>query len=378
MGAFFTNVQLRTADLDKLHLVENITNYIIKINNDAGFVKVDNEDEAGKTIIILPSGDLDWVSIYDEDTEDQSLRKLNKLASVVSKHFNTIALSILVNDSDSLYIGVNKNGVLKDAISNLSKKVDFNKNKPLAWSDVLVENYSFENIKNAWQNKSVFVEHFLTPFAKFIDIDASRILTGYNRLSQEKPNEGVKLNFAEKDKKKTVLGATKLTMLHGSGLIDIKKGEKQDVEWMVANQGTFSNGIDIVIAGDAIDHQLLIPEMAKLTYFRHTNENQNKFIASFVETTATTGEKIFHARIDDIYIPKGINPTYPMSPKEAKRSREIQYNSAIRINLSFTGGNDGPGDLEIFFSPLVNRQDGSYRATFMKGTMEEWLKKEGL
>jgi len=132
MGAFFTNVQLRTSGLDKSRLIDEAINYINQLNNEAGFVKVDTEDEADKTVIVSPSDDLEWISIYDEETEDQSSRKLNKLASGLSKQFKTNVLSILVNDSDLIYVGITVNGTLKDSISNFSKKIDFNKNKPAA------------------------------------------------------------------------------------------------------------------------------------------------------------------------------------------------------------------------------------------------------
>src|SRR5688500_2673439 len=98
MGAFFTNVQLRTLGLEKSNLIDEVIHCINHLNDVAGFAKVDNEDEADKTVLVSSSEDLAWVSIYDEETEDQNSRKLNKLASGLSKQFKTTALSILVND----------------------------------------------------------------------------------------------------------------------------------------------------------------------------------------------------------------------------------------------------------------------------------------
>jgi hypothetical protein len=379
MGAFFTNIQLRTLGLDKSKLTDKIVDYITKFNSEAGFIKVDNEDEADKTVIVSPSDDLAWISIYDEETEDQGSKKLNKLASGLSKQFKTTALAILVNDSDSIYVGINKNGTLKDSISNLSKKIDFNKTKPTVWSDILGNNYSFDDIKSAWQNKSLFVENFLTQFAKFINLDISKLLTGYEYLNEERPNEGIKLNFAQNDKKKAAeLGLTKFSMIAGAGLVDVKSGEKQDTEWIMTNQGTFSNGLDIVITGECIEQGLLIPEITKVSYIKYKGDKQNEFTAPFIETVATTGEKIFYARIEEIYIPKGFQPTYPMTPKEGKRYGKIWYDPAIKFNISFIGGNDGIGDFTIFFCPLANRQDGSYCASLMKGRQEDWMKKNAL
>lgn len=379
MGAFFTNVQLRTLGLDKSKVIDEVIHCINHLNDVAGFAKVDNEDEADKTVLVSSSEDLAWVSIYDEETEDQNSRKLNKLASGLSKQFKTTALSILVNDSDSIYVGINVNGTLKDSISNLSKAIDFNKNKPKVWSHILVNNYSFDDIKNAWQNKSVFVEEFLTQFAKFIDIDTSKLLTGYEYLNEGKTDEGIRLYFAQKDKKKLAeLGLTTFSMIAGAGLIDVTGEEKQTSEWIMTNQGASSTGLDIIVAGDCIEQGLLIPEIVKASYVKYKSDKQNEFVASFKEAVASTGEKLFLARIEEIFIPKGFQPTYPMTPKEAKRYEKKWYDPAITFNIRFAAGKDGTGDFDIYFCPLVNRQEGCYCTSLMKGTQEEWLKKEGL
>lgn len=379
MGAFFTNIQLKTSSLDKTEITDKVIEYITKFNTEAGFIKVDSEEEANKTVIVSQSDNSKWLSIYDEEMEDQGSRKLNKLSSELSKEFKTTALSVLVNDSDSIYLGINTNGTLKDSLSNLSKEIDFNKNKPSVWTEILVDNFSFDDIQTAWQSKTIFVEDFLTQFAKFTGLDNSKLLTGYNYINEENRSEGIKLNFAQKDKKKTAeLGLTKFSMLAGAGLVDVKEGEKQNIEWILTNYGTFSKGVDVVIAGECIEKGLLIPEIVQTNYVKPQLDKQNEYKATFVETVATTGEKIFYAKIEDIYIPKGFQPSYPMSAKEGKRYGEISYDCAIKFNISFIGGNDGGGEVAIFFSPIENRQDGSYYCNLTKGTLEEWMKKNAL
>lgn len=374
MGAFFTNIQLRTSDIDKSDITDKVVEYIIKLNEEAGFTKIDDEEQADKSVIISPSDDLTWISIYDEDTEDQNLKKLNKVASSLSKEFKTNALSVLVNDSDTIYVGLINNGTLKDTVSNRSKKPDFSKSKPPVWSDILANNYSFDDIKRAWQNKSVFVEDFLGQFAKLIDIDSSHLLTGYEYTNEGNLTKEIKLNFVQKDKIPTELGLTKFRMLAGVGIIDVKSGEKQTSEWIVTNQGNASKGFDIIVAGECITNELLIPESVTVSLFRYKNERNTHFL----ETLSTTGERIFYAKIEDFEIPKGYQPKYPMTPKESKRYGMIQYECGIKFNITFIGDKKGTGGLTIFFSPLVNRQEGGDYMTSMKGTLEDWRKKNAL
>ncbi|MBX9785663.1 MAG: hypothetical protein K2X48_20455 [Chitinophagaceae bacterium] len=374
MGAFFTNIQLSTSGIDKSDITEKVINFIIKLNTQAGFIKVEDENEADKSVIISPAHGLAWISIYDEDTEDLNIKKLNKIAAYLSKEFKTSALSILVNDSDTVYVGLINNGTLKDKLSNRSKNIDFNKSKASVWSNILASNYSFDDIKIAWQNKSVFVEDFLNRFAKLINLDSSKLLTGYEYLNKEKLTKEIKLNFAKKDKKATELGLTKFRMLASVGIVDVKSGEKETYEWIVTNQGDASTGLDIVIAGECITNDLLIPELVKVGVFR----NENTYSSQFIETVSTKGEKIFYAKFDDFIIPNGYKTNYPMTTKESKRYGMIQYERGVYFNITFIGGKEGTGEFTVYFSPLVNRQKGGDNSTSIKGTIEDWRNKNAL
>jgi hypothetical protein len=376
MGAFFSNIQLRTSEIDKTNITNRVVDYIIKLNSEAGFIKVDDEDEADKSVIISPAEDFSWISIYDENTEDQNSRKLNKIASSLSKEFKTNALSILVNDSDTVYVRLVKNGTLKDSFSNRSKKIDFSKNKPLIWSDILANTYTFEHVKSAWNSKSVFVEDFLSRFAKLINLDSSKLLTGYEYLNEENLTGKTKLHFSEINKKKPAeLGLTKFFVVAGSGLVDAKSGEKQSREWIITNEGDTSKGLEIIVTGYCIENGLVIPEFAKLNLLFPQADNQNEFFISFIETTSTTGEKLFYARVEDILIPKGYKPTFPMTPKESKRYGRIRYEYSIRFSICFIVGSDDVGEFTVFFCPLVNREEGFYSSVVFKGQLDDYLKK---
>jgi hypothetical protein len=78
----------------------------------------------------------------------------------------------------------------------------------------------------------------------------------------------------------------------------------------------------------------LIPEIVKTSYVKYQIDKQNEFTAPFVETVSTTGEKIFYDSIEDIYIPKGFQPTYHMTPKEGKQYGKISYDCAIKFKMT--------------------------------------------
>ena len=142
----------------------------------------------------------------------------------------------------------------------------------------------------------------------------------------------------------------------------------------MTNQGNASKGLDIVVAGECIANDLLIPELVKVGLFKY----ENTFSTQFIETVSTEGEKIFYAKLEDFIIPEGYKPNYPMTPKESKRYGMIQYEREVNFNLTFIGGKEGTGEFTVYFSPLVNRQDGGDYSTSMKGTLEDWTKKNAL
>jgi hypothetical protein len=208
------------------------------------------------------------------------------------------------------------------------------------------------------------VEDFLAQFAKLINLETSKLLTGYGYLDEQKANSEIRIHFAQKDKKKPAeLGLTKFSMMAQSGLDYVKRGEQLVREWIVTNEGDSSNGLDIIIAGECIDNNLLIPDLAKVKFLRPQADMQNEFSASFIETTSTTGEKIFYARIEGITIPKGYQPTFPLTPKESKQYYQNRYACAVKINIILIGSKEGAGEYTIFFCPLANRQEGSFSRT---------------
>lgn len=360
MGAFFTNIQLRTIDLGQTELQEKVITFLIEYFFNQGFVWVDREEDVDKTVIVSQSGDFPWLAIYDEEFEGQSLRKQNSLSSELSKKFATNVLSVLVNDSDSLYVRLYEKGRIRDTLSNISKKTDFTENKPEVWSNLLTNKFTFKDIQNAWQNRSLFVENFLSEFAQYINIDSSKIMTGYEYLHQENPAEGIKLHFAQKVRKSVPdLGPTRFFMFARPSQIYIKCGENCTKGWMLFNLGASSKGIEILIGGVGTEQDILIPRTVRVRYFENTGIGKTEVEATFKETVSTTGEKIFYVRLEDIYVPPGIEPVPQLTPKEAKRQSKILDESLMRFDISFIGNKVGSGDVEIYFSPLLNRQAGT-------------------
>ncbi len=369
MGAFFTNIQLKSLTSDRTIDINEVVELLVKQNIENGYIKVENEDKSDKSIIVQKSDDSSWISIYDQELEDQDLGKLNKVSTSLSKQLNTTTLSVLVHDSHLMFVGLNVKGSLKDSLSNLSSEIDFTKNKPTAWTGLLNAKNTFEDIKVAWATRNHFVEDFLFEFATLIQIGAPQLLTSYEYLTEEGSNEGIKLNFAKKDKNPQKLGLTKLDYMGGGSRVQMKLGAKCTQEFLLTNHGTSSAGLDIIVSGASIENEILVPLNVKIEYLKVKDSRPNEFTSTFIETIASSGEKTYYARFDDFQIPNGL--LRPKNNKEFEQYTKTAHQSTIKCSIEFIGNKLGDDNLLIFFSPLVNREEGSSCCNFYNGQVTE-------
>jgi hypothetical protein len=192
MGSFFTNVQLRRGLNTSLETIQLALDAFAKI---AGMVRSDADADACDRTIVVRAGEGDWISIYDESTEDQDTIKLDALAIALSVATDSTAVSILVHHSDVLLMGLFVNG----------KKVDeFNSNPmymegsvpsdmlPTAeqvagaaghaecWKHVLIAGATPEQLAQVWRQKQRDAEDQLARVAELLGCAADRVRVGLN------------------------------------------------------------------------------------------------------------------------------------------------------------------------------------------------------
>lgn len=360
MGAFFTNIQVKAIDNDLTLTEKHLIEQIKAIHTQNGYELVDNEDKADKTTIIVSIDNSPWVSIYDEETESQKIEMLDKLAEELSKELETIVLSLLVNDSDYIYIGLSKNGKHLDYISNLDDFTNLTKKKPKVWNEIIPGN-TFEDIQTAWDNKTVFVESFLAAFGELANIDQRHISMGYNYWLQENPNAGIKLHFAKKKQElqKQELEQVKLNMLAREGELNFSNNNSNRIKWTIRNSGEASTGLEIMITGNCIENQSIKP-ISVIVKPLEQNGDSKEYKIGFIETATTSGEKLFYLRIEDLPIPKGIQPIKSSNLTKMQNYYKALYDSAINIEIVFSGLKECEDELKLFICPLENKQNGCY------------------
>ena len=166
MGASFTNCNVRTKNAAKCEkaLASSMSSRALLTGSKNG-----------------------WITVYDEESESQDVRILRRLAKKLSAELKTVAVGILVHDSDIFQYLVYENGVLIDQfdskpdyfgpVSDAQKnewRGDFSKLLPYATKGVASSRF-----KLVAEKKCLFEEERAGEFAELLGIDPSRAKTGF-------------------------------------------------------------------------------------------------------------------------------------------------------------------------------------------------------
>jgi hypothetical protein len=198
MGSFFTNVQVRRSRYSSL---ENIERALDELAKQAGMIRGTTGALAYDRTIIVHAGAGDWISVYDEATEDQSPDNLDMLAAKLSAATESTAVSILVHDSDILLLGLFVNGQKLDEFNNnpdyfdgafededgVESGVSDEDGLRVAgqaerWEHLLVAGATPKMLVQAWQQKETFAEEQLAHVAELFGWPLNRVRVGLNDL----------------------------------------------------------------------------------------------------------------------------------------------------------------------------------------------------
>lgn len=144
-----------------------------------------------------------WITVYDEGSESQDINVLRTLTKTLSSELKTIAMGILVHDSDIFQYLVCDNGKLVDQfdskpdyfgpVSDVQERQwrgDFRKLLPYAVKGAVLSDF-----KRAAEKKCVFEEERAGEFSQLLGINPSPARTGF-KYSQE-TQHSLKLVYAK-------------------------------------------------------------------------------------------------------------------------------------------------------------------------------------
>jgi hypothetical protein len=168
MGSFFTNVHVRRTPSLSLETIESTLDNLAK---KAGMIRCAADASKIDRSIVIHHGGGNWISIYDEATEDQDSAKLRSLGKALSEATESSVVSILVHDSDILQLDLYEKGKRVDQYDSnpgyfsdgettdtaLSRAAG----KPKRWKHLLAPGMTPEMLANTWGEQKLFAEQTL-------------------------------------------------------------------------------------------------------------------------------------------------------------------------------------------------------------------------
>jgi hypothetical protein len=192
MGSFFTNVQLRRGPYTSLETIESALDAFAA---QTGMVRGEPDTDAYDRTIVVRAGEGDWISVYDEATEDQDTTGLDALAVTLAAATQSTTVSILVHDSDVLLMGLFVGGKKVDEFNSDPTYMEDSLPEDMAptaeqvagaagdaerWKHVLAPGVTPDELTQAWRQKETFAEHQLVRVAELLGCSPDRVRVGLN------------------------------------------------------------------------------------------------------------------------------------------------------------------------------------------------------
>lgn len=362
MGAFYTSIQIRTANLDEV---------IAALRQDAERIGME-EVRAGeplpdRSVVVLPPDDGGWIAIYDQSTDAQNTQTLERIAELISRRLETYAMTVLVHDSDVLDLRLFRRGARVDHYSSdpgyfgqSASSAEALAGSPQEWTS-LVRDGGTSELAAAFEERSA--DRSLVAIATLVRCHLSRVQTGYRyvmgdgELGKIPPFlEPRTLRFRSRERPPWEADAKGEPMLelrsYPSEPVQLAVGDELRVGVSVVNLGEASQGLRVTAWGDALERGLCTIDRFELLVGsprarRHKNLTPRK-------AKDATGRTLWVAEDRDTPVPAGAldasmsRDSDPMAFFDAQLARQIHVNIVGRVVAP------GQGELGVGFAPEEN------------------------
>jgi len=197
VGAFFTNYQVRSDSMEDV-------------------IRVLNSSVRRRAYISPPKNG--WVTVYDESSDDQDERELQRLAKTISKDLSTSAFAFLNHDSDVLLYFLYERGVLADEYNSnpdyFEEADQATRERCRGKAEVVlrhcIDGTTVQDIENILHraDEYTFAENILDDLAPRLDIDPLRLRFGFKYFEDEGDEN---------------LGDAEASQLVGKGVRDVER-----------------------------------------------------------------------------------------------------------------------------------------------------------
>jgi hypothetical protein len=360
MGEFITNVQIAAGGRPRAEVRDAVLASVRRFVESQGFVEAAPGEAPDRSVAIGPAGDEPWIAVYDEATEDQDTRKLDALATTITRDLATSAVSILVHDSDALQVTLFAGGDAVDRRSGKPRKGARKKGDPAVakgWTELLRPGAEAASLLTALDGGASELGDPLTHIADALGLDIARCGVGYRYLIALEPAGLTRLGFKRIHRpahETKAEGGPALVPGGWQPAVALSIGEPLRLITSVKNNGGASRGLVIVVWGDALTRGLLAVTKAQVSVGRG---DRRRTVEVELAPGASAEESLFVARLPDFELPPGLADQMAVvhaEPGQFQRAMDAFFEADIEATV--VGGvlAAGLGTLHIGYAAFAD------------------------
>jgi len=319
MGSTFVNIQVHARDPETRARLDGVGACLRRVLREDGFLPVEAEQAIDRSILVATGPN--WIGVYDELCDEQRQDVAQRLASELSRQLETDVVTILVHDSDVLWLELFGSGTLLDGFNNNPDyfgKVSSDERKsvlgrPEQWSAVLAPGTPSAALRAIWRKRKLFAEDTLQETAALLGLDANQARVGFRYLQQGDAELGdtplIRLDFRHAVRPAHEIrteGPPRFEFYSSSAKNVATVGcARQFAACSVRNMGGAGRGLSVVLSGAALDRGLLSISSVQLAA---SLGEQRTALSSRTESELRGEQRVSVASFPDVEIAAG--PSY--------------------------------------------------------------------
>jgi hypothetical protein len=374
MGSFLTNVQVRVEADNAVQVRRGIISSLREWMESAGYVEIPTAHalEHDRTLLVGPVTSHPWITVYDSASEGQDGVTLPELGAALSAVTGSVAVTILLHDSDTVELMTFESGTRRD---ESCYQVGRGGNVP-AWRDLLQTDADIADLRALWTTPVTFAEQLIPRLAVLVGWCSEFAQAGYDtaKVSLSARCERLyfrRANLLGSDTSMTThpLGIPRLEYVGGSeSETEVKANEPVTLSVIAHNTGSASRGLMIAVWGDAVDKELLEPADAELRVTLGSPYKPKDVFHGRLNKTPAASGTIWLLELPDAAFPEGFADqaaAFAAAEGNAKEGLAKWLTTRIEASMVVRVRKPGQGLLHMGLIPTANPDAGQTSWTIL-------------
>ena len=271
MGATFVNIQVYTRNADTRARLDEVQACLRSVLHEDGLLPVEADQASDRTILVAAGKN--WIGVYDELCDEQLQDVASRLASELSRQLETQAITIVMHDSDVLWLELFDSGTVIDSFNDnpdyfvkvSSEERKSARGKPERWNSVLAPGATSAALRGVWRKRTRFAEDTLRETATLLGLDENLAQVGFRYLQQADgefdDTQLLRLGFRHLVRPAHEIRAQGQPRFEfnssSANNVAVVGSVKQFGGCSVRNMGGALHGLSLVLSGDALERGLL-------------------------------------------------------------------------------------------------------------------------